>query len=111
MAGYYGIQVGMQTAAAGYVVDAMNAIDPIVTTLGTQLSSEVSGVTGPYVQVLYDALDTWEDAKDAYAEELDAYACALFNMDFSSVTMDSSGSSVVVNAGSALPRTCQAKKS
>ena len=77
----FGLVVGAQTKAASYVVDCADALVGIARNLDSDVSGELSRVTGPYLSVLRATLDAWEEGVGAHVADLGRYTQALVAVD------------------------------
>lgn len=55
----FGLVIGAQTKAAGYVVDFESKLVDVADMLESCILDDVARVNGPYVSVLSDALQRW----------------------------------------------------
>lgn len=66
----FGLVIGAQTKAAGYVVDFESKLVDVADMLESCILDDVARVNGPYVSVLSDALQRWgEGANGLFAFE------------------------------------------
>ena len=55
----FGLVIGAQTKAAGYVVDFENELADIADMLEADITGQLSQVNGTYVSILGEALTAW----------------------------------------------------
>lgn len=94
----FGLVIGAQTKAAGYVVDFETALVDIVDTLETDITGQLSQVNGTYVSILNEALTAWREAKDVHVADLDRYALALISVDEALVVAEEHATEVIIDA-------------
>jgi hypothetical protein len=94
----FGLTIGAQTKAAGYVVDFENALVDIGDMLEEDLIGQISRVNGTYVSILNEALTAWREAKDAHVADLDRYALALISVDEALVVAEEQATDVIIDA-------------
>jgi hypothetical protein len=77
----FGLVIGAQTKAAGYVVDFEDVLTDIANVLDAEIPGQLSLVNGTYVSILGEALAAWAEAGEAHVEDLERYAQALISVD------------------------------
>lgn len=95
----FGLVIGAQTKAAGYVVDFENALVDIADTLETDITGQLSQVNGTYVSILGEALTAWGEACSAQIGDLDRYAQALISVDEALVAAEEQATEGIIDAG------------
>lgn len=95
----FGLVIGAQTKAAGYVVDFENALVDIADTLETDITGQISQVNGTYVSILGEALTAWGEACSAQIGDLDRYAQALISVDEALVAAEEQATEGIIDAG------------
>ena len=94
----FGLVIGAQTKAAGYVVDFEYALVDIGDMLEEDLIGQISRVNGTYVSILNEALTAWREAKDVHVADLDRYALALISVDEALVVAEEQATEVIIDA-------------
>lgn len=77
----FGLVIGAQTKAAGYVADCDSAIVDIARNLESDVVGESSRVNGPYLSILNETLEAWGEGARAHRLDLGRYAQALIAVD------------------------------
>ena len=77
----FGLVIGAQTKAAGYVADCDSAIVDIARNLESDVVGESSRVNGPYLSILSETLEAWGEGARAHRLDLGRYAQALIAVD------------------------------
>ena len=77
----FGLVIGAQTKAAGYVTDFETELEEIARTLEADITGQLSQVNGTCVSILGEALTVWGEAGSAHIGDLDRYAQALIFVD------------------------------
>lgn len=77
----FGLVIGAQTKAAGYVTDFEDVLTDIANVLDAEIPGQLSQVNGTYVSILGEALTAWAEAGEAHVEDLERYAQALISVD------------------------------
>ena len=88
----FGLVIGAQTKAAGYVVDFESNLVDVADMLESCILDDVARVNGPYVSVLSDALQRWGEGANAHQADLERYAQALISVDEALVTAEEDAS-------------------
>lgn len=95
----FGLVIGAQTKAAGYVVDFETSLADIANTLDADITEQLSQLNGTYVSILGAALTAWGEAGRAHVEDLDRYAQALVSVDEALVAAEEQATQAIVDAG------------
>lgn len=95
----FGLVIGAQTKAAGYVVDFETSLADIANTLDADITGQLSQLNGTYVSILGAALTAWGEAGRAHVEDLDRYAQALVSVDEALVAAEEQATQAIVDAG------------
>lgn len=95
----FGLVIGAQTKAAGYVVDFETEFADIADTLETDITGQLSQVNGTYVSILGEALTAWGEAGSAQVGDLDRYAQALISVDEALVAAEEQATEGIIDAG------------
>ena len=95
----FGLVIGAQTKAAGYVVDFETSLGEIADSLETDITRQLSQVNGTYVSILGEALTAWGEAGKAHIEDLDRYAQALISVDEALVAAEEQATEGIIDAG------------
>lgn len=77
----FGLVIGAQTKAAGYVVDFESKLVDVADMLESCILDDVARVNGPYVSVRSDALQRWGEGANAHQADLERYTQALISVD------------------------------
>ncbi len=77
----FGLVIGAQTKAAGYVVDFESKLVDVADMLESCIRDDVARVNGPYVSVLSDVLQRWGEGANAHQADLERYTLALISVD------------------------------
>lgn len=70
----FGLIVGIQAKAAGYVVSFEAELANTIDTLEAGITGQFSYVNGTYVSTLGEALMAWDGVSSPYAGDQDRYA-------------------------------------
>lgn len=95
----FGLVIGAQTKAAGYVVDFETELADIADTLEADITGQLSQVNGTYVSILGEALTAWGEAGSAHVGDLDRYAQALISVDEALVAAEEQATEGIIDAG------------
>ena len=95
----FGLVIGAQTKAAGYVVDFEDVLTDIADVLDAEIPGQLSQVNGTYVSILGEALTAWAEAGKAHIEDLDRYAQALISVDEALVAAEEQATEGIIDAG------------
>lgn len=95
----FGLVIGAQTKAAGYVVDFETEFADIADTLETDITGQLSQVNGTYVSILGEALTAWGEAGSAQVGDLDRYAQALISVDEALIAAEEQATEGIIDAG------------
>ena len=95
----FGLVIGAQTKAAGYVADFETELGEIARTLETDITGQLSQVNGTYVSILGEALQAWGEAGTVHIEDLDRYTQALISVDDALVAAEEQATEGIIDAG------------
>lgn len=95
----FGLVIGAQTKAAGYVVDFEDVLTDIADVLDAEIPGQLSQVNGTYVSILGEALTAWGEAGSAQVGDLDRYAQALVSVDEALVVAEEQATEGIIDAG------------
>ena len=95
----FGLVIGAQTKAAGYVVDFENELADIADMLEADITGQLSQVNGTYVSILGEALTAWGEAGSAHVRDLDRYAQALISVDEALIAAEEQATEGIIDAG------------
>lgn len=95
----FGLVIGAQTKAAGYVTDFETELGEIARTLEADITGQLSQVNGTYVSILGEALTAWGEAGSAQIDDLDRYAQALISVDEALVAAEEQATEGIIDAG------------
>jgi hypothetical protein len=95
----FGLVIGAQTKAAGYVVDFEDVLTDIADVLDAEIPGQLSQVNGTYVSILGEALTAWAEAGEAHVEDLERYAQALISVDEALVAAEEQATEGIIDAG------------
>jgi hypothetical protein len=95
----FGLVVGAQTKAAGYVVDFETELADIADTLEADITGQLSHVNGTYVSILGEALTAWGEAGSPHVGDLDRYAQALISVDEALIAAEEQATEGIIDAG------------
>ena len=95
----FGLVIGAQTKAAGYVVDFETEFADIADTLESDITGQLSQVNGTYVSILGEALTAWGEAGSAQVGDLDRYAQALISVDEALIVAEEQATEGIIDAG------------
>ena len=76
----FGLVIGAQTKAAGYVVDFESKLVDVAEMLESCILDDVARVNGPYVSVLSDALQRWGEGSNAHQADLERAMQAMISI-------------------------------
>lgn len=93
----FGLVVGAQTKAAGYVVDFETELADIADTLEADITGQLSHVNGTYVSILGEALTAWGEAGSPHVGDL--YAPALISVDEALIAAEEQATEGIIDAG------------
>lgn len=95
----FGLVIGAQTKAAGYVTDFETELGEIARTLEADITGQLSQVNGTYVSILGEALMAWGEAGSAHIGDLDRYAQALISVDEALIAAEEQATEEIIDAG------------
>ncbi|EFF80818.1 hypothetical protein HMPREF0970_00181 [Schaalia odontolytica F0309] len=95
----FGLVVGAQTKAAGYVVDFETELADIADTLEADITGQLSHVNGTYVSILGEALTAWGEAGSPHVGDQDRYAQALISVDEALIAAEEQATEGIIDAG------------
>ena len=95
----FGLVIGAQTKAAGYVVDFENELADIADMLEADITGQLSQVNGTYVSILGEALTAWGEAGSVHVGDLDRYAQALISVDEALIAAEEQATEGIIDAG------------
>lgn len=95
----FGLVIGAQTKAAGYVVDFETELGEIARTLEADITEQLSQVNGTYVSIVGEALTAWGEAGSAHVGDSDRYAQALISVDEALIAAEEQATEGIIDAG------------
>jgi uncharacterized protein YukE len=82
------LEIGAQTRAAGYLIDAMDPVDRTIKDLAAAVEGAAGGFRGASSTALGEALTAWFTAAQELTPTLSAYAGKLVQVDVSEAEAD-----------------------